>query len=117
MQASPSYPPAHQWGVGGAVSRITRAQGRGADMSNVIQLHHAVRLHGSDGNIISEICTITPAVATQWLRANRNNRPVRKRHISFLASEILSGNWQVNGQAIIIADTEDVLDGQHRLLA
>lgn len=85
-------------------------------MTNIIQLKHAAKLHGCD-NIIAEVVTITPAEATNWLRANEHNRPVRKNHVNFLAGEIKNGNWQLNGQAIVIADNEQVLDGQHRLLA
>jgi hypothetical protein len=87
-------------------------------MSNIIELKHAAKIHGCGAdNIVAEVVRITPAVATSWLRANKKNRPVRKRHVVFLAQEILAGNWQVNGQAIVIADNENVLDGQHRLLA
>jgi len=85
-------------------------------VSNIIQLKHAAKIHGCE-NIIAEIVTITPAEATSWLRCNEHNRPVRKNHVNFLANEIKSGNWQINGQAIVIADNEQVLDGQHRLLA
>ena len=86
-------------------------------MTNIIQLHNAARIHGTDQNIVAEVVTITPENATAWLRCNRNNRPVRRRHIAFLAEEMLRENWQVNGQAIVIAEDEQVLDGQHRLLA
>lgn len=86
-------------------------------MTNIIQLKHGLRIPGANENTIAEVVTITPQVATQWLRCNKHNRPVRKRHVVFLAQEILSGNWQVNGQPIIIAENEDVLDGQHRLMA
>lgn len=84
--------------------------------NNIIQLKHAAKIHGCDG-IVAEVVTITPTDATNWLRCNLHNRPVRKRHIEFLAGEIKNGNWQVNGQAIVIAEDEQVLDGQHRLLA
>jgi hypothetical protein len=85
-------------------------------MSNVIKLDRAVKIPGSD-NAISEVCRITPAIATAWLRANRINRPIRKRHVNYLADEILSGNWRVNGEPIIIGEDENILNGQHRLLA
>jgi hypothetical protein len=84
--------------------------------TNIIQLKHAAKIHGCDG-IVAEVVTITPAEATNWLRCNMHNRPVRKRHVEFLAGEIKNGNWQINGQAIVIAEDEQVLDGQHRLLA
>lgn len=83
----------------------------------IIQFPHAAKIYGTDRNIIAEVITITPNDATAWLRCNRNNRPVRKRHVEFLANEIIAGNWQVNGQAIVIAEDEQVLDGQHRLFA
>ncbi len=83
----------------------------------IIQFPHAAKIYGTDKNIVAEVMTITPRDATEWLRCNKNNRPLRKRHVTFLANEILSGNWQVNGQAIVIADDEQVLDGQHRLFA
>lgn len=84
--------------------------------ANIIQLKHAAKIHGCDG-IVAEVVTITPSDATNWLRCNMHNRPVRKRHVEFLAGEIKNGNWQINGQAIVIAEDEQVLDGQHRLLA
>lgn len=83
----------------------------------IIQFPNAAKIYGSDQNIIAEVITISPKDATEWLRCNRSNRPIRKKHIEFLANEINSGNWQVNGQPIVIADDEQVLDGQHRLFA
>lgn len=83
---------------------------------NVVKLRNPVHVAG-DPSIIVEVVTITPEVASQWLKCNKNNRPVRRRHVEFLASEILKDHWQVNGQAIVISDDEQVLDGQHRLMA
>ena len=85
-------------------------------MNNIIHLKHAAKIHGCE-NIVAEVVTITPQEATNWLRCNEHNRPVRKNHVNFLAREMKEGNWQINGQAIVIADNEQVLDGQHRLLA
>lgn len=83
----------------------------------VVNFQNAADVWRENKNVVAEVMTITPADATNWLACNQNNRPVRRRHVEFLAREILEGNWQVNGQAIIIADDEQVLDGQHRLLA
>lgn len=85
-------------------------------MTNIIQLNNASKIFGGE-DIVAEVVTITPGIATAWLRCNQNNRPVRKRHVVFLANEISAGNWQVNGQAIVISNDEEVLDGQHRLMA
>ena len=85
--------------------------------SKVVNFQNAADVWRENKNVVAEVMTITPADATNWLACNQNNRPVRRRHVEFLAREMLEGNWQVNGQAIIIADDEQVLDGQHRLLA
>jgi hypothetical protein len=83
----------------------------------LVNFHRLQKVWSEDKNVIAEVITITPADATSWLKGNNNNRPVRRSHVDFLAREMLEGNWQVNGQAIIIAEDEKVLDGQHRLLA
>jgi hypothetical protein len=85
--------------------------------SKIVAFPNAVKIYSSDPNVLAEVLTVTPADAASWLKCNKNNRPVRKRHVMFLAREIMEGNWQVNGQAIVIADDDQVLDGQHRLMA
>lgn len=64
-----------------------------------------------------ELCKITPKDATEWLKGNSANRPVRARHVTFLANQMKAGKWLVNGETIKISDDDTVLDGQHRLLA
>lgn len=83
-----------------------------------IKLSKGVQIPGGlDDSVIIQEVLLTPSEAAKWLEANALNRPVRERHVKFLAEEIRSGNWQLNGQAIIISDGEEVLDGQHRLKA
>lgn len=88
-----------------------------AAKQRVVKFDNVAEIWANNKNVVAEVITITPADATNWLACNTNNRPIRRRHVDFLAREILEGNWQVNGQAIIIAEDERVLDGQHRLLA
>ena len=64
-----------------------------------------------------EAVTITPAMATQWLKSNTHNRPARKPHVSRLAKEMVSGNWQLNGETIKFDTWGRLIDGQHRLMA
>lgn len=45
------------------------------------------------------------------------NRPLSDQHVSRIARQIKSGKWRFNGDTIKISDSEDVLDGQHRLWA
>lgn len=61
--------------------------------------------------------TLTPELATQLLERNSLNRPLSDSHVSRIAKQIKAGKWKFNGDTIKIADTNDVLDGQHRLWA
>jgi hypothetical protein len=63
-----------------------------------------------------EIREITPANAAALLLLNTNNRSVRKRHVARLASAMRAGHWQLNGETLKF-NGEQLLDGQHRLLA
>lgn len=60
---------------------------------------------------------VTPAMAMDLLSANTLNRPLSDPHVKRIAAQITSGKWRFNGDTIKIADTGDVLDGQHRLWA
>lgn len=64
-----------------------------------------------------QLVTITPELATQLLERNNVNRPLSDMHVQRLANQIRSGKWKFNGDTIKLSDTEDVLDGQHRLWA
>ena len=60
---------------------------------------------------------LTPEVATALLEHNQLNRPLRDHHVKRLAAQIVAGKWKFNGDTIKVAETGDVLDGQHRLWA
>jgi len=66
---------------------------------------------------VVETVKITPAIAAEWLKSNTLNRPLRRQHVAFLAGEMKSGNWLLNGESIKISEDENVIDGQHRLHA
>ncbi len=65
----------------------------------------------------ARIETITPEKAKAYLANNTTNRNINKMNLAFLKSEILSGNYQMNGQSIVISSSGKLLDGQHRLTA
>ena len=68
--------------------------------------------------ITVKLATITPKVAGRLLEQhNTHNRDLDERRIDQYAADIRSGDWEINGEAIKIADDETLLDGQHRLLA
>jgi len=60
---------------------------------------------------------LTPAMATELLEKNTNNRPVYDMHVHRIAAQIKTGKWKFNGDTIKVSETNDVLDGQHRCWA
>lgn len=60
---------------------------------------------------------ITPEFATTLLKHNNRNRTVQPRLVSELSNAITKGNFKYNGEAIIVSEEGNLLDGQHRLLA
>jgi hypothetical protein len=58
---------------------------------------------------------ISPTLAEKWLGKNKNNRRVRNSHVDFIAYEIESSKWKVNGETIKFDWFGNLLDGQHRL--
>jgi hypothetical protein len=63
-------------------------------------------------------CKITPAQAARWLELNTGNRRIRKTLVAYLATEIISGEWQEELEPPISFSTLGrLIDGQHRLMA
>ena len=61
--------------------------------------------------------TITPKIAINMLSRNTNNRRPSAKRIQTLSNDMRQGGWVYNGEPIIVDDQEQLLDGQHRLLA
>lgn len=68
-------------------------------------------------SIKSGVEYITPDSAKEYLKSNTLNRPLNSRMVEFYASSMKRGQWELNGEPIIIARSGRVLDGQHRLQA
>lgn len=60
---------------------------------------------------------ITPALASEWLQKNVRNRPVTMSRVNSYASQIRLGRWKLTGETIKFAETGELIDGQHRLMA
>jgi hypothetical protein len=61
---------------------------------------------------------MTPEMAEFYLTFNiEHNRPVNSSHVDFLASEMASGRFKVNGDTIRVDWDGRLIDGQHRLRA
>lgn len=67
--------------------------------------------------ISTKLTTITPQMASQMLKSNTGNRKIRMPHVNRLKAEILAGRWITTHQGIAFDDQENLLDGQHRLMA
>lgn len=61
---------------------------------------------------------ITPEIASELLKKNLNNRKLTERTVNFYVKQMIDGLWKSNtGEAIKIAKSGRLLDGQHRLAA
>lgn len=60
---------------------------------------------------------ITPNKAAIILKKNPKNRDIDGDHVTFLAKQMTAGEWEDNGQTIVISLTDNLVDGQHRLMA
>lgn len=60
---------------------------------------------------------IGPTQATKLLETTKNNRPVSQATVERYANDMKNGKWRMTGQPIIISDSGNLLDGQHRLWA
>jgi hypothetical protein len=70
----------------------------------------------SQVSITSNIETITPRKAKQWLdEANVDNRNMRNKRVSAYARDIANKNWALTGDAIRFNGDGTLIDGQHRL--
>jgi hypothetical protein len=60
---------------------------------------------------------VTPKLATQWLETNTRNRGIRRYRVSRYAADMVAGRWAMTGEPIKFSRDNQLLDGQHRLLA
>jgi hypothetical protein len=59
--------------------------------------------------------TITPDIAAKMLETNVHNRAFSSALSMRYARDMSEGRWRLNGEPIIFAKTNKLLDGQHRL--
>lgn len=64
-----------------------------------------------------ELVQVTPDMAFDYLSTNDHNRRLDVRRVKHLAAAMRSGEWQLNGETIILSSDGVLLDGQHRLAA
>lgn len=64
-----------------------------------------------------EVKMVTPKDAAVLLNQNNMNRSISMKRVQLYADEMRTGNWENNGEDILIADDGTLLNGQHRLRA
>lgn len=63
------------------------------------------------------VADIGPAEAERLLHANPGNRHLTLNALARIVRDLDNGRWQFNGESIVVADTGELNDGQHRLQA
>lgn len=61
--------------------------------------------------------TITPTKAKEWLSFVKNNRTISQRAVDRYANAMKAGQWLTTHQGIAFDENGTLLDGQHRLMA
>ncbi len=66
----------------------------------------------------TKVMTITPQEASLWLDTkNSKNRPISENAVAKYAQEMKDGRWKLNGQGVCFNQSQQLVNGQHRLLA
>lgn len=71
----------------------------------------------SEENVLSRWINVSPEMAARWLKSNFRNRPVSDDVVTAYARDMINGVWQPTHQGIAFNDRDELIDGQHRLLA
>lgn len=77
----------------------------------------AQALGKADREAFAIIADITPADAAFLLSRNDGNRYLRPALARQFADDMAGGRWEFNGQSVVVSDTGELNDGQHRLNA
>lgn len=64
-----------------------------------------------------ETATVTPEIATDWLRNVRNKAKIDQRTVTAYAQDMENGLWKLNGEPIILGLKGELLSGRLRLHA
>jgi hypothetical protein len=82
------------------------------------EILHLVRLAHPDGwSVLLGLIVVTPELAGKWLKNNFRNRPVSDDTVNAYARDAVSGMFLTTHQGIAFNDKDELIDGQHRLLA
>jgi len=71
----------------------------------------------SKGKPLAQAIKLTPILAELFLERNPASRKVNLNTVDTFANDMAGGRWSINGEPIIVSDTGELNDGQHRCLA
>lgn len=69
------------------------------------------------GEPTPEIITLTPLLAGLLLERNKDNRGISAINLGRIKNDLVAGRFQFNGEAIVVAASGELNDGQHRCRA
>ena len=69
------------------------------------------------GAVRSQWMDVDPTLAKHWLENNFRNRPVSEDVVKAYAWDMANGDWVPTHQGVAFNDQDELIDGQHRLLA
>lgn len=74
---------------------------------------------GSEKPVLTvAVVTFTATLAKEWLdHRNSRNRPIGKTDVKKYAAAMCGGEWELNGEPIVLDDKQKLVNGQHRLSA
>lgn len=75
------------------------------------------RARASASGKLFEVVILSPSRAEALLQANPDNRKVSEQTVDKIANDIAAGRWACNGETIIVSDSFELNDGQHRCCA
>lgn len=70
-----------------------------------------------ENGVRSQWMNVTPETASRWLKNNFRNRPVSDGVVAAYAADMAQGVWMPTHQGIAFNDRDELIDGQHRLMA
>jgi hypothetical protein len=71
----------------------------------------------TESAVFTKYVDVTPDMAARWLKVNFRNRPVSDDTVRAYALDMINGTWTATHQGIAFNDRDELIDGQHRLLA
>jgi hypothetical protein len=101
---------------GNARSRINPKEVRDLEIAR-LEKWVADKINEAHNEPITELVTLSPALASILLSRNEKNRPVSQVGLERIKRDLEQGRWVFNGESLIVSIDGKLNDGQHRCRA